>query len=144
MSGDTPKAVEEVTEKPTVQNHSGFGRLCLLVFAILVLIALQNNYWHGENGRGAIDALTAELDRQLSMNELQERKNSTLAADIRDLKSGLTATEEHARLNLGLIKSGETFVQVSTAPVIYGNTPRNDDVADAVEVIDPLIADETP
>ncbi|WP_290003688.1 septum formation initiator family protein [Faucicola atlantae] len=42
-----------------------------------------------------------------------------LAADVNDLKNGLEAVEEHARVDLGLIKSGETFVQMSTAEQVY-------------------------
>jgi cell division protein FtsB len=42
-----------------------------------------------------------------------------LAAEVYDLKNGDQAIEEHARLDLGLIKPHETFVQMSTISTQY-------------------------
>ena len=50
--------------------------------------------------------------------ELKER-NRILAAEVYDLKHGIEAIEEHARLDLGLIKPHETFVQMSTISTQY-------------------------
>jgi cell division protein FtsB len=42
-----------------------------------------------------------------------------LAAEVYDLKNGIEAIEEHARLDLGLIKPRETFIQMSTISTQY-------------------------
>ena len=115
------------------------ARLILLIFAIAVLIMLQMNYWHGEYGRLALKELNEDLTRQETQNRLQQQRNAILAADVKDLKSGLTATEEHARLDLGLIKPNETFVQLSTASVAVSSLPKGVDDGEAVEMVDPVL-----
>jgi cell division protein FtsB len=55
------------------------------------------------------------------LNDNQVAANNLLRTDVQDLKTGLEAVEEHARLDLGLIKPNETFVQVSTAPTTHSN-----------------------
>lgn len=89
--------------------------LVLILFGALVLGALQYHYWYGESGAIALNKLKQELARQQKMNDEQQRLNTVLMADIDDLKSKGENIEEHARLNLGFIKSGESFVQLSTA-----------------------------
>ena len=42
-----------------------------------------------------------------------------MAAEVFDLKNGVEAIEEHARLDLGLVKPHETFVQMSTISTQY-------------------------
>lgn len=97
------------------------GYLGLIVFGIAVLGGLQYHYWYGESGYHELANLKKEVAKQQQVNAQQERLNTVLMADIADLKSGLGAVEEHARLNFGFIKKSETFVQVATtAP----NTPQ--------------------
>ncbi len=87
----------------------------LVLLAVVVLLLLQVRYWFGENGYTDLQDLKAEINTQQRYVNDQAEINRVLRADIHDLKSGLEAVEEHARLDLGLIKSGETFVQISTA-----------------------------
>ncbi len=87
----------------------------LILLAVVVLLLLQVRYWFGENGYTDLQELKAEINTQQRYVNDQAEINRVLKADIHDLKSGLEAVEEHARLDLGLIKSGETFVQISTA-----------------------------
>lgn len=94
------------------------GYFMLMLFGALLLWALQHQYWHGEFGHHALDKLNDELVKQRRLNDIQRATNNALRADVHDLKSGLGAIEEHARLDLGLIKSGETFVELSVAPTI--------------------------
>lgn len=95
------------------------GYLSLIILGVVVLILLQNQYWNGEFGYYQTATLVQEVRKQERINAEQHQKNTILYADVEDLKSGLSAIEEHARLDLGLIKSGETFVQLSTASVSY-------------------------
>jgi cell division protein FtsB len=79
----------------------------LLLFALL-----QHRLWLGEGG--LIEKWALEETRAASSAEnarLQER-NRRLAAEVKDLKSGLDAVEERARSELGMVKDGEVFYQV--------------------------------
>ncbi|MGP9544581.1 FtsB family cell division protein [Psychrobacter sp. AOP7-B1-25] len=98
-----------------------FSQFMLLALAVAVLLGLQYQYWLGENGRFEHDKLTAQIEKQQSLNDNQVAANNLLRTDVQDLKTGLEAVEEHARLDLGLIKPNETFVQVSTAPTTHSN-----------------------
>ena len=95
------------------------SQFLLLIVAIAVLLGLQYQYWLGENGHSERNALLAEIENQQQINDNQLAANNILRADVEDLKTGLEAVEEHARLDLGLIKHNETFVQISTAPTTY-------------------------
>jgi len=96
-----------------------FSQFMLLALAIAVLLGLQYQYWLGENGRVASNQLLAQIEEQQQSNDNQIAANELLRTDVHDLKTGLEAVEEHARLDLGLIKPNETFVQISTAPTTH-------------------------
>ena len=98
------------------------AQFLLFIIALAMLLALQYQYWEGENGVSNSEKLTAKIEQQRLSNNQQRQDNAILRADIEDLKIGLEAVEEHARLDLGLIKPDETFVQMSTA----ANTHRYD------------------
>ncbi len=108
----------------------------LFLIAVAVLLGLQYQYWLGKSGRAELDKLHADIQVQQQLNDQKVDENKVLLADVNDLKNGLEAVEEHARLDLGLIKPGETFVQLSTAPVTHTTQPTppiNPD--DAIESI---------
>lgn len=90
-------------------------QIIFIVMAIAVLGILQYQFWLGENGFEDSMKLHEEMDIQQQYINNQREYNRILRADVKDLKIGLEAVEEHARLDLGLIKPGETFVQISTA-----------------------------
>lgn len=96
-----------------------FSQFILFALAVAVLLGLQYQYWLGENGRFERDKLLAEISQQQQSNDNQVAANTLLRTDVHDLKTGLEAVEEHARLDLGLIKPNETFVQISTAPITH-------------------------
>lgn len=100
-------------------------QLIMIIFAILVLLALQYQYWFGTNGHSDLAKLKKQVAEQAYINNEQQKANQVLLADVKDLKNGLEAVEEHARSDLGLIKSGETFVQMSTAPTVYDTSPAS-------------------
>ena len=96
-------------------------QLFMIIFAVVVLLCLQYQYWFGTNGRGDLAQLNKQISEQQSINVDQQKANDVLLADVKDLKNGLEAVEEHARSDLGLIKQGETFVQMSTASSVYSS-----------------------
>lgn len=102
------------------RNHMKyFSQFMLLALAVAVLLGLQYQYWLGENGRSGHNKLLTQIEEQQHLNDNQVAANNLLRTDVYDLKNGLEAVEEHARLDLGLIKPNETFVQVSTAPTTH-------------------------
>ena len=77
-----------------------------------LLVALQYPLWLGKGGWTRV----WDLDRQLSAQRAQvarlKARNDALDAEVRDLKQGYDAIEEHARMQLGMIKRDEVFFQV--------------------------------
>jgi cell division protein FtsB len=59
--------------------------------------------------------LSAAVEVQTAANVEQRDRNRQLVAEVNDLKGGLTALEERARSELGMVGSSETFYQVVTA-----------------------------
>lgn len=85
----------------------------IVFFALLALIAaLQYPLWFGNGGVYAVWRLQREIAAQRDENASLHERNLALAAEVVDLKQGLAAIEERARIELGMIKRGETFYQV--------------------------------
>lgn len=91
----------------------------ILVIAVLIIAVFQYRFWFGEGGYFPHQALVQNIQQQIETNEELKERNRILAAEVYDLKNGVEAIEEHARLDLGLIKPHETFVQMSTVSTNY-------------------------
>ena len=91
----------------------------ILIVAILIIAVFQYRFWFGEGGYFPHQALVQNIQQQIETNEELKERNRILAAEVYDLKNGVEAIEEHARLDLGLIKPHETFVQMSTVSTNY-------------------------
>jgi len=85
-----------------------------LLFALLlvILLLLQYRLWFGEGGIGKVWQLQQTVAAQREENRGLDERNSALEAEVRDLKEGLTAIEERARSELGMVREGETFFQI--------------------------------
>jgi len=59
--------------------------------------------------------LQVAVDAQKAANREQGERNRQLAAEVADLKGGMTALEERARSELGMVGNSETFYQIVTA-----------------------------
>ena len=81
----------------------------------LALILLQYRLWLSDQGLREVSRLQAAVEAQASANREQGARNRQLIAEVTDLKIGLTALEERARSELGMVGSSETFYQVVTA-----------------------------
>ena len=91
----------------------------VLLLAVVLIAGLQYQFWLGEGGYFPHQALTQQIKQQAEINTELKERNRVLAAEVFDLKNGSEAIEEHARLDLGLIKPHETFVQMSTISAHY-------------------------
>jgi len=88
------------------------------IFAVilgLALVLLQYRLWLSDQGLREVSRLQAAVDAQAVANHEQSERNRQLIAEVTDLKVGLTALEERARSELGMVGNSETFYQVVTA-----------------------------
>ena len=85
----------------------------LITASFLSLLAiLQYDLWFGDGSLTAAWRFEERIVEQQQDNEHLQLRNEALAAEVTDLKSGSAAIEERARSELGMIKQGETFVQI--------------------------------
>ena len=91
----------------------------VLLLAVVLIAGLQYQFLLGEGGYFPHQALTQQITQQAEVNDELKERNRILAAEVYDLKNGAEAIEEHARLDLGLVKPNETFVQMSTISSRY-------------------------
>ncbi len=84
-----------------------------LIALLAVLLALvQFRLWVGDESLAEVWRLRQAIDSQTSENVLLESRNQRLEAEVRDLKNGLEAVEERARLELGMIRKDEIYFQI--------------------------------
>ncbi len=78
------------------------------------LIFLQYRLWISEHGEREVARLQAAIAAQTLANRELADRNRQLGAEVNNLKVGLTALEERARSELGMVGNNETFYQVVT------------------------------
>ena len=83
------------------------------VLLITLLVVLHAQLWFGRGSLPNVAQLRADLAQQNQQNELALQANHQLEAEVRDLKEGLELVEEKARMELGMIKANEIFIQFS-------------------------------
>ncbi len=86
-----------------------------------VLVLLQYRVWVSDSGVREVDRLQRAVATQRLENEQLAERNKQLAAEVRDLKTGMDALEERARSDLGMIGNHETFYQVVPRPAKAGS-----------------------
>jgi cell division protein FtsB len=84
----------------------------LISVLIVLLVLLQYRLWFGDGSLPDVWQLQQQIEQQKAENEKLRERNAALEAEVKDLKQGMSAIEERARSELGLIKKGETFYQV--------------------------------
>jgi cell division protein FtsB len=84
----------------------------LAVFLLLLLGLLQYRLWFGDGNLLEFRRLNERIEELLHEGDKRRERNAALEAEVMDLKQGLDAIEERARWDLGMIKEGETFVQI--------------------------------
>jgi cell division protein FtsB len=92
-------------------------RIFAAILAI-VLVLLQYRVWFSDQGTREVTRLKVAVANQASANQEQVERNRQLSAEVANLKGGLTALEERARSELGMVGASETFYQV-----VRPNTP---------------------
>src|SRR5258708_102156 len=92
-------------------------RIFTAVLAVM-LILLQGRLWFSDRGLREVSGLRASVEARRAANLEQTERNRQLSAEVANLKTGLTALEERARSELGMVAASETFYQV-----VRANTP---------------------
>jgi len=95
-----------------------------LVILTLVIAALAYEREFGQGGRRDVADLKAQLAAQNTRLEALSARNDSLAAEVSDLKDGSAAIEGIARAELGMVRRGETFVQVFGGDERPAEAPR--------------------
>lgn len=93
-----------------------------LVPAILIALlgVVHGQMWFGPGGVPKVAQLENELAQQNAANKAAAIKNQQIASEIDDLKNGLGMVEGKARMELGMVRPNEIFVQL---------TPRTDNAS---------------
>ncbi len=87
-----------------------------LAIALGVVIAvLQYRLWLSDSGVRELARMQEAVTQQRMQNGVLVERNRQLAAEVRDLKTGMAALEERARSELGMIAGNETYYQVVPA-----------------------------
>lgn len=84
----------------------------LVAALIAVLVFLQYLLWIAEDGVRQTYALRIAIQVQTEENAESNERNRALEADVKDLKNGLSAIEERARSEMGMIRRDETFYRI--------------------------------
>jgi cell division protein FtsB len=82
---------------------------CLL---IILLLSLQYRLWIDKQGMRMFKELKRLVKTESTTNQGLIERNNRLDVQVRALKKEPDALEEHARMELGMIKKGETFYVV--------------------------------
>lgn len=80
-----------------------------------LLLGLQYPLWIGKGSWTKVWELERSLAQSREGNAKLKARNDALDAEVRDLKEGMEAIEERARLELGMIRRDEIFYQVVPA-----------------------------
>ena len=88
-------------------------RIIAVILGLLFLV-LQYDLWIGEGSLRTVWRLQEDITIQKKENKKISQRNDSLLAEVNDLKKGDAAIEERARNELGMIKKGETYIQVVT------------------------------
>ena len=83
-----------------------------LAALLLVMLGLQQRLLVAQGNLFDLGDLLARVERERDEVQQLTERNAQLQAEVDDLRTGLTAVEDRARSELGMIKPGETFIRV--------------------------------
>ena len=89
------------------------GQRIVPVALLALLVMLHAQLWFGRGSLPTVTRMTEQLNAQNQLNQQALLANNQLAAEVKDLKEGLEMVEEKARMELGMVKANEIYVQIS-------------------------------
>jgi len=87
-------------------------RLVTAILLILLLV-LQGQLWLGRGSIPNVNQLQQKLDTQKASNIQAKDANERLTSEVSDLREGVDTVEQKARMELGMVKQGEIYVQIA-------------------------------
>jgi cell division protein FtsB len=81
-----------------------------------LLLLIQWPLWFGKGGWLRVAEQRQQLEAQRAANAQLAARNDALAAEVASLRAGREAIEEHARMQLNMVRGDEVFFQVVTDP----------------------------
>ncbi len=97
------------------------GKHLVTAALILLILIVQAQLWFGRGSLPSVAHLTEQLKAQSQHNQQAQLANDRLAAEVRDLQEGLEMVEEKARMELGMVKPNEIYVQITPAAKASGS-----------------------
>ena len=97
-------------------------KILALILAGLIIL-LQQPLWWGKGSWSKVWEFDQQVTIQHDTNKKLQSRNAALDAEVRDLKQGTDAIEEHARSQLGMIRQDELFFQVTEEGVPVKTNP---------------------
>lgn len=89
------------------------GLRAVPIALITLLVILHGQLWFGRGSLARVADLRTQLAEQNQRNSQAQLANTQLAAEVRDLREGLEMVEEKARMELGMVKINEIYVQIA-------------------------------
>lgn len=83
----------------------------MVLLALLALLQLQ--LWTGRGSIPDVHQMREKLEALHAANAQTQIANERLRSEVADLKKGRDMIEEKARMELGMVKPGEIYVQVT-------------------------------
>jgi cell division protein FtsB len=80
---------------------------------VVLLLVLHGQLWFGRGSVPNVSKLVTQLEVQKSKNAQAALANERLDAEINDLQEGLEIVEEKARMELGMVKANEIYIQIA-------------------------------
>ncbi len=92
------------------------GSRTVALLLLLLLVGIQAQLWEGRGSLGQVREMRRQLAEQQEANNQARQTNERLVAEVQDLREGLDMVEERARSELGMVRPGEIYVQVTPVP----------------------------
>ncbi len=88
------------------------GNRLVPALLIVLLAVVHAQLWFGRGSVGSVAQMQRKLEEQRAANAQAQQANERLASEVRDLKEGLEMVEEKARMELGMVRPDEIYVQI--------------------------------